>query len=73
MTYVAKDRPRIGRLGAGLMGFRRAGRLLDAGHDVAVHNRTRAKAEPPAERGAAIVDRPDQLAHQHVVFVMVSA
>jgi hypothetical protein len=52
MTYVAKDRPRIGRLGAGRMGFRLAGRL---------------------ERGAAIVDRPDQLAHQHAVFVMVSA
>jgi 3-hydroxyisobutyrate dehydrogenase-like beta-hydroxyacid dehydrogenase len=73
MTYVAKDRPRIGRLGAGRMSFQLAGRLLDAGHDVAVYNRTRAKAEPLAERGAAIVDRPDQLAHQDVVFVMVSA
>jgi 3-hydroxyisobutyrate dehydrogenase-like beta-hydroxyacid dehydrogenase len=73
MTYVAKDRPRIGRIGAGRMGFQLAGRLLDAVHDVAVYNRTRAKPEPLAERGAAIVDRPDQLADQDMAFVMVSA
>ncbi|MFJ2189843.1 NAD(P)-binding domain-containing protein [Kitasatospora sp. NPDC087861] len=34
------------------MGFQLAARLLDAGHDVAVYNRTRARAEPLAERGA---------------------
>jgi len=73
MSYVAKERPRIGWIGAGRMGFQLAARLLDAGHDVAVYNRTRAKAEPLAERGATIVDRPDQLADRDVVFVMVSA
>ncbi|MFE4958462.1 NAD(P)-binding domain-containing protein [Streptomyces sp. NPDC056653] len=40
------------------MGFQLAARLLDAGHDVAVYNRTRSKAEPLAERGATLVDRP---------------
>ncbi len=33
-------------------------RLLEAGHDVAVYNRTRAKAQPLAELGATIVDAP---------------
>lgn len=44
MTYVAQDRPRIGWVGAYRMGFQLAARLLDAGHDVAVYNRTRSKA-----------------------------
>ncbi|MFD5075113.1 NAD(P)-dependent oxidoreductase [Streptomyces sp. NPDC058371] len=73
MTYVAKDPPRIGWIGTGRMGFQLAARLLDAGYDVAVQNRTRAKAEPLAERGATVVDRPQDLADRDVVFVMVSA
>ena len=55
------------------MGFALAGRLLDAGHDVAVYNRTRAKAEPLAERGAKVVDAPIDLADRDIVFIMVSA
>ncbi|WP_329452880.1 NAD(P)-binding domain-containing protein [Streptomyces sp. NBC_01724] len=35
------------------MGFQLAGQLLDAGHDVAVYNRTCAKAEPLADRDIA--------------------
>ncbi|MFK0289891.1 NAD(P)-dependent oxidoreductase [Streptomyces sp. NPDC090442] len=73
MPYVAQDRPRVGWIGTGRMGFQLAARLLEAGHDVAVYNRTRAKAEPLAERGAAIVDRPVDLADRDVVFSMVSA
>jgi 3-hydroxyisobutyrate dehydrogenase-like beta-hydroxyacid dehydrogenase len=73
MTYVAQDRPRIGWIGAGRMGFQLAAQLLDAGHDVAVYNRTRAKAEPLAERVATIVERPVDLADRDVVFIMVSA
>ena len=38
------------------MGLALATRLLEAGCDVAVYNRTRAKAEPLAELGATIVD-----------------
>jgi 3-hydroxyisobutyrate dehydrogenase-like beta-hydroxyacid dehydrogenase len=55
------------------MGFALVRRLLDAGHDVAVYNRTRSKAEPLAEHGAKIVDRPVDLADRDVVFIMVSA
>lgn len=64
---------RIGWIGAGRMGSALVRRLLAAGHDVAVYNRTRAKAEPLAELGATIVDRPADLADRDVVFVMVSA
>jgi 3-hydroxyisobutyrate dehydrogenase len=62
---------RLGWIGAGRMGFALASRLLAAGHDVAVWNRTRAKAEPLADRGATLVDAPADLADRDVVFTMV--
>ncbi|MFL5871059.1 MAG: NAD(P)-dependent oxidoreductase [Solirubrobacterales bacterium] len=62
---------RLGWIGAGRMGFALAGRLLAAGHDVAVWNRTRAKAEPLAEQGATLVDAPADLADRDLVFTMV--
>jgi 3-hydroxyisobutyrate dehydrogenase-like beta-hydroxyacid dehydrogenase len=62
---------RLGWIGAGRMGFALASRLLAAGHDVAVWNRTRAKAEPLAELGATIVDTPADLADRDLVFTMV--
>ncbi|MBO0825999.1 MAG: NAD(P)-binding domain-containing protein, partial [Actinobacteria bacterium] len=52
MPYQALDQPSIGWIGAGRMGVAMASRLLDAGYDVAVYNRTRAKAEPLISRGA---------------------
>ena len=64
---------RVGWIGTGRMGFALASRLLDAGYDVAVYNRTRAKAEPLAERGAKIVGTAAELADRDVVFIMVSA
>jgi 3-hydroxyisobutyrate dehydrogenase-like beta-hydroxyacid dehydrogenase len=54
------------------MGFQLARRLLAAGHDVSVWNRTRAKAEPLAESGAKVVDSPADLADRDIVFIMVS-
>jgi 2-hydroxy-3-oxopropionate reductase len=47
---------RIAVLGTGMMGGPMARRLCDAGHAVQVWNRTRAKAEPLAEQGAAVHD-----------------
>lgn len=47
-------------------------RLLKAGADVTVYNRTRSKAEPLTEFGAKIVDSPADLADRDVVFTMVS-
>jgi 3-hydroxyisobutyrate dehydrogenase len=63
---------RIGWVGTGRMGYALVSRLLEAGCDVAVHNRTRAKAEPLAEHGAEIVDSPADLADRDVVFTIVA-
>ena len=65
------SRTRYGWIGIGRMGAALVERLLDAGCDVAVYNRTRAKAEPLAERGATVVDSPADLADRDVVFTMV--
>ena len=62
----------IGWIGTGRMGYAMVSRLLKAGCDVAVYNRTRAKAEPLAELGATIVDSPAELANRDIVFTMVS-
>jgi 3-hydroxyisobutyrate dehydrogenase-like beta-hydroxyacid dehydrogenase len=63
----------LGWIGAGRMGFAMAKRLLAAGADVTVYNRTRAKAEPLEADGAAIVDIPAELADRDIVFTMVSS
>jgi 3-hydroxyisobutyrate dehydrogenase len=65
--------PRLGWIGTGRMGSALAGRLLDAGHELTVYNRTRAKAQPLAERGARVVDAVADLAGLDVVFTTVSA
>src|SRR6201991_527776 len=63
----------IGWLGTGRMGAQLVTRLLDAGYDVAVYNRTAAKAQHLADRGAGIVSRPIDLADRDLVFSMVSS
>ncbi len=63
---------RLGWIGVGRMGRPLVTRLLEAGADVAVYNRTRAKAESLAERGATIVDAPAELADRDIVFTMVA-
>jgi 3-hydroxyisobutyrate dehydrogenase len=62
----------LGWVGTGRMGYAIATRLLEAGCDLAVYNRTRAKAEPLAELGAKIVDTPAELADRDIVFTMVA-
>jgi 3-hydroxyisobutyrate dehydrogenase-like beta-hydroxyacid dehydrogenase len=54
------------------MGFALCKRLLDAGHDLWVYNRTRAKAEPLEALGAKVVDAPGELAERDIVFTMVA-
>jgi 3-hydroxyisobutyrate dehydrogenase-like beta-hydroxyacid dehydrogenase len=59
----------MGAMGAGI-----AGRLLDAGHELSVWNRTREKAEPLLARGAAWAGTPRELAERNeVVFTMLTA
>jgi len=61
----------VGWIGTGRMGAALVRRLLDAGTEVWVYNRTRAKAEALAEHGAKVVDRPADLAHLDIIFTMV--
>lgn len=49
---------RIAFVGTGVMGRSMAGHLLAAGHEVRVHTRTRAKAEPLLAAGAAWAESP---------------
>jgi 3-hydroxyisobutyrate dehydrogenase len=65
--------PTVGWIGTGRMGHQLALRLLKAGYDVAVYNRTRAKAETLTAHGAKVVDRPADLADRDIVVIMVSA
>jgi 3-hydroxyisobutyrate dehydrogenase len=62
----------VGWIGTGRMGAAMAARLARAGADLAVWNRTRAKAEPLAEQGATVVDSIADLRGRDVVFTMVS-
>jgi 3-hydroxyisobutyrate dehydrogenase-like beta-hydroxyacid dehydrogenase len=55
------------------MGTAMATRLVAAGNDVIVTNRTRAKADILGGLGATVVDSPRDLATCDVVFIMVSA
>jgi 3-hydroxyisobutyrate dehydrogenase len=72
MSDAALKQKRLGWVGAGRMGSALAARLLEAGCDLAVYNRTRAKAEPLAELGATLVDAPTDLADRDIVFTMVA-
>ncbi|HEU4921770.1 MAG TPA: NAD(P)-binding domain-containing protein, partial [Burkholderiales bacterium] len=63
---------KLGWIGTGRMGYDMAKRLAQAGCDIAVWNRTKAKAEPLAQYGARIVDGLSELAASDIVFCMVS-
>lgn len=65
------DTPAVGWIGTGRMGTALAGRLLAAGVEVTVQNRTRAKAEALAARGARVAAEPAELADRQVVFTCV--
>jgi 3-hydroxyisobutyrate dehydrogenase len=60
----------LGWLGVGRMGAAMASRLIAAGNQVTVQNRTKEKAQA---LGAQVVDRPIDLADRDIVFIMVSA
>jgi 3-hydroxyisobutyrate dehydrogenase len=67
---VSKEK--IAWIGTGRMGYPMVERLLKAGYDVAVWNRTRAKAEPLAKHGATLRDNLLELKDADVVFSIVS-
>ena len=69
---MADTAHKIGWIGMGRMGYPMAERLLKAGHQLSIWNRTRAKAEPLAALGGKIVDKPADLADVDVLFAIVS-
>jgi 3-hydroxyisobutyrate dehydrogenase len=69
---MSKNAQKIGWIGAGRMGSPMAERLLKAGYDVSIWNRTRAKAEPLAAKGGKVVDKLAELASCDIVFSIVS-
>jgi 3-hydroxyisobutyrate dehydrogenase len=65
--------PKIAFIGLGSMGGGMASRLLDSGAHVTVYNRTRAKGEDLAGRGAALADTPaEAAAGADVVFLSLA-
>jgi 3-hydroxyisobutyrate dehydrogenase len=73
MTELDLTNHTLGWIGTGRMGFAMAHRLLSAGQDLMVWNRTRAKAEPLAEKGAVVVDHLPELASCDIVFMIVAS
>src|SRR5438132_14120534 len=60
-------------VGLGAMGSRIARRLLDAGHELVVWNRTAEKAAPLVEAGAVAVASPAEAAERAEVVITMGA
>ena len=66
------NKPSIGWIGMGRMGYPMAERLLKAGYSLRIWNRTQSKAEPLVKYGAVIVGSPAELSDVEVLATMVS-
>ena len=62
----------VGFIGLGRMGAAMAQNLLKAGHRVTVYNRTRAKAEALAAKGALVAERVADVCRGEVLITMLS-
>ncbi len=69
---MAANKQKIGWIGVGRMGYPMAERLLKAGYDVSIWNRTRSKAEPLTKLGGKVVDNLLELKDVDVLFSIVS-
>jgi 3-hydroxyisobutyrate dehydrogenase len=69
---VVPGKTRLGWIGTGVMGQSMCGHLMARGFAMTVYNRSKAKAQPLLDRGAAWADSPRQVAQQSdVVFAIV--
>ncbi len=69
----AETAEKLGYVGLGMMGFPMARRLLGAGHDVTIWNRSPAKATALVEAGGKLVTRPSDVAEAaSVIFMCVT-
>jgi 3-hydroxyisobutyrate dehydrogenase len=71
-TNGKAHKQKIGWIGAGRMGIPMAERLIKAGYDVTVWNRTRPKAAPLEKLGGKLVDHLSELRGVDVLFSIVS-
>ena len=72
MSFGDAGATRIGWIGTGVMGTSMCGHLIDAGYHTTIYSRTRERAEPLLEKGAAWADRPGLVMRDaDVVFTMV--
>ncbi|MBY0561890.1 NAD(P)-dependent oxidoreductase [Hyphomicrobium sp.] len=62
----------VGFIGLGHMGSGMAANLLKAGHDVTVYNRTRAKSDALASKGAKVALTPGDACKGDAVFTMLA-
>jgi 3-hydroxyisobutyrate dehydrogenase len=63
---------RIGWIGTGVMGISMCGHLIDAGHSATVYSRTRERAQPLLDKGAAWAGTPAAVAAaSDMIFTMV--
>lgn len=62
VSQTSPDAARVAWIGAGIMGSSMAGHLLRAGHPVTVHSRTKSRAKPLLDAGAAWADSPAEAA-----------
>lgn len=70
---MSKDKQTLGFIGTGLMGLPMATRLLDAGYEVHVWNRSSAKLAPLIAKGAIAVASPaDVAAAADIVFLCLT-
>src|SRR5258708_5599675 len=68
-----RNTEKLGYLGLGMMGFPMARRLLNAGHDVAVWNRSSGKAAALVEAGAKAAPHPrDVAATASIIFMCLT-
>lgn len=69
---IAPGKTRIGWIGTGVMGSSMCGHLMAAGFQATVYNRTKSKAQPLLDKGAAWADTPQAVAQaSDVIFTIV--
>src|SRR5262245_30222562 len=72
LTKAEPGKTRVGWIGTGVMGRWMCQHLITKGYQATVYNRTKDKAAPLLEAGAAWADTPQQLAERcDVVFAIV--
>jgi 3-hydroxyisobutyrate dehydrogenase len=70
MTSYKISSSNVGWVGTGRMGFAMAERIIDAGHELIVWNRTQSKAKPLERKGAKLADRLQDLGQCDIVFLI---